>query len=90
LPADAPDAYEEALVMANELDRAAEYLIERLLDGELRLAALDEVQGYATVLEGDWQRQCRTRWRALIARNDVQAAINSVGRAASYALESRQ
>ena len=83
----APATYENALIVVDQPDRAAQALIVRLLDEAQRQKALLSVQTYApkpmTSLEMVWH----SRWRAVIARRDVQAAIQKVGRVASYNLE---
>jgi hypothetical protein len=84
---DAPATYEDALIVVDQPDRAAQVLIGRLLDEAQRRKALLSVQTYAptpgTPLEMLWH----SRRRAIIARSDVQAAIKKVGRVESYNLE---
>lgn len=62
-------------------------LIERLEDKDLRSAALLSVQDYAVPLRTPRQAESDKRRRALLARPDVQAAIQKVGRIESYKLE---
>ena len=85
--ADAPGAFQEALIGLNELDQAAQVLIGRLLDTDQRQAALQSVQDYAPRPEPQRSMDLDARWRALIARPKVQAAIWKVGRVESHRLE---
>jgi tetratricopeptide (TPR) repeat protein len=87
--ADAPGAYEEALISANELDRAANLLLERLRDKDQRTRALKNVQTYAAPLRTPRRVEYYARWRTVLARQDVQAAIRQVGRIEQYKLEGR-
>jgi beta-barrel assembly-enhancing protease len=84
---DAPDTYADAQILVNDPNRAAKLLIERLQDVDQRTAALLSVQTY-----GQWRNTPRmlkwhARWRAMLARADVQEAIQKVGRVESYHLE---
>jgi tetratricopeptide (TPR) repeat protein len=85
--ADAPDAFQEALIGLNDLDQAAQVLIGRLLDTDQRQAALQSVQDYAPRPEPQRSMDLDARWRAIIARPKVQAAIRKVGRVESYPFE---
>ena len=75
-----------ALVWAGKLDAAAELFIRRLSDPRLRGNALlaAQVRHESVPLSGD--ALYRDRWRALLEREDVQAAIKAVGRVQSYAV----
>jgi hypothetical protein len=84
---DDPSAYQYALIVVNQPDLAAQVLIERLLDPEQRREALATAQTYAEPTATPRDMELRARWRAVIARQDVQAAIQKVGRAESYHLE---
>jgi tetratricopeptide (TPR) repeat protein len=84
---DAPRTYEDALLMMNDAETAAKWLIERLDDKDLRSATLLSIQEYAVPLETPRQAELATLKRALIARPDVQAAIQKVGRIDKYNLE---
>jgi beta-barrel assembly-enhancing protease len=85
--ADGPDALESELVTTDHEDLAAQSLIARLLDPEQREEALRDVQKFAPIPESDWEKSFDVKWDALIARQDVQAAINKVGRAETFRLE---
>jgi tetratricopeptide (TPR) repeat protein len=85
--ADAPDAFQEALIGLNESDQAAQLLIARLLDPDQRQAALQGIQAYSPRPEPQRSMDLDARWRAIIARPKVQAAIRKVGRVESYRLE---
>ncbi|MGD0491679.1 MAG: hypothetical protein ABSC32_09045 [Steroidobacteraceae bacterium] len=85
--ADSPGTYEDALIAANDLDRAARVLVHRLADANERQAALASVQEYAPEPEGPVAATLDARLRAVIARQEVQRAINRVGRVERYDLE---
>ncbi len=87
--ADLPDAYEDALIYVNQLDRAAKLLLERLRDKNQRTQVLADVQTYAAPLRTPRQVEFYARWRTVLARKDVQAAIQQVGRVELYKLEER-
>lgn len=87
--ADAPNTYEDAQVLVNDPGGAARFLIERLQDVSQRAATLLSVQTY-----GSWRKTPRmlefdARRRAVLARADVQEAIQKVGRVESYRLEAQ-
>jgi tetratricopeptide (TPR) repeat protein len=84
-----PDAYWRALVMANDLDKAAELLIAQLSDKDRRLSALESVQIYMPPPGTRVEMNLEVRLKSLIARHDVQTAIAKVGRIDSYNLERR-
>lgn len=86
---DAMRVYEDALIVANHLDEAAKVLIDRLLDPDQRLAALASVQSYAQAPSTPRIEDLRTRRRAMIARREVQAAIQKVGRVEKFKLEAQ-
>jgi hypothetical protein len=84
---DAPRTYEDALLRMSDSDTAARWLIERLENADLRSAALLSVQDYAVPRETTRQAELRKRRREMIARADVQAEIQKVGRVESYKIE---
>jgi len=84
---DSPSDFEYALILVNQLDRAAEALIAQLRDADDRQNALLFVQNYAPVPGTAWELELEARRRAVIARPDVQAAIRKVGRVEAYRLE---
>jgi hypothetical protein len=84
--AQALDAYQEALLAAHRDDAAAQLLMTRLADPRLRSDALIAVQEYAELSLPPAVLEEQRRWRALIARPDVAAAIAQVGSQARYAL----
>jgi tetratricopeptide (TPR) repeat protein len=84
---DAPRAYEDALLLTNNIETAAKWLIERLDDKDQRSAALLSVQEYAVPRETTRQMELRKRKREMIARADVQTEIQKVGRIEKYDLE---
>jgi beta-barrel assembly-enhancing protease len=85
---DAPYSYEDALLTANRVDRAAAELIRELLDKYERQEALLHVQVFAPTPDTLRNLDLEARWRAMIDRPDVQSAIRKVGRVESYRLES--
>jgi tetratricopeptide (TPR) repeat protein len=87
--ADAPKAYEDALIVANQPDRAAKLLLERLRDKDQRPAVLASVQTYAVPPRTPRKIELEVRWRTVLARQDVHAAIQQVGRVEQYKLEER-
>lgn len=80
--------YQRALIMAGRIDEAADLLLERLANEETRVGALVEMQIYlddqvsadAAPLDIRYAEQKQL----LLARADVQEAIQSVGRVQSY------
>jgi tetratricopeptide (TPR) repeat protein len=87
--ADAPNTYEDAQVLINDLDRAASFLIERLQDVNHREAALLSVQTYGSWHKTPRMLQFDARRRAVLTRVDVREAIQKVGRVETYHLESQ-
>jgi tetratricopeptide (TPR) repeat protein len=85
--ADLPAAYADALITVNRLDRAADELVAELLDKVERQEALEHVQSYAPTPETPRNMEWDARRRAIIARPEVQAAIQEVGRIEAYSLE---
>ena len=85
--ADGPDALESELVTTGHMDLAAESLVARLLDPSQREEALRDVQKFEPIPESDWEKSFDVQWDALLAREDVRAAINKVGRAETFRLE---
>ncbi len=83
---DAPFTYLSALIVADQLDRAAQELRRQLAGLETRQQALDSVQTYLPEPGTSRQLLMRMRWQSVIARGDVQAAIVRVGRVESYDL----
>jgi hypothetical protein len=84
---DAALTYLGALIVANQLDRAAQELRRQLADPETRQEALGVVQTYALEPATPRDLEMRARWQSVLARQDVQKAIEKVGRAESYDLE---
>jgi tetratricopeptide (TPR) repeat protein len=84
---DAPRTYEDVLLLLNDAEAAAKWLIERLEDKDLRSATLLSIQDYAVPVLTPRQAELQKRRRALLARADVQAEIAKVGRVESYKIE---
>jgi hypothetical protein len=68
------------LIRADRLDEAAQLLIQRLQDPLLRHDALMEAQLYSDPPAPPQLQQARARWRWLLSRRDVRAAVARVGR----------
>jgi hypothetical protein len=77
---DADDTWLQVLLDSDDVDGAAAQLIAQLKDAEKRGAALAGVQDYRRPAEMPLMRDSRERWNALLARADVSAAIDEVGR----------
>lgn len=86
--ADYPPAYLSVLIVVNQLDRAAHELVTQLLDENGRQEALLSAQTFAPTRRTPWDMYLDARWQAVIARSDVQAAIQKAGRVEEYRLES--
>jgi beta-barrel assembly-enhancing protease len=84
---DAALTYLSALIIANELDRAAQELRRQLAEPATRQEALGVVQTYALEPATPRDLEMRARWQSVLARPDVQQAIDKVGRTDSYDLE---
>jgi hypothetical protein len=82
-----PEKYELGLVLAGQMDRAAQSLMIRLRDPAKRQDALELVQDFPALPSAKFEQDDDEAWRLLVARADVQSAINEVGRAGSYHLE---
>ncbi|HET6545798.1 MAG TPA: hypothetical protein VFG55_03535 [Rhodanobacteraceae bacterium] len=78
--ADAIETYETALLATNRLDEASDLLIERLRNDSWRRAAVAAMQDYAAIARSPRQQQVETHLRAVIARPQVQRALDKVGR----------
>lgn len=75
---DGDGIYTEALLERGQDDAAADALIASLEDPEQRGEALYSVQRF--IESGSFDPARLARWRAMVAREDVQAAINRHGR----------
>jgi hypothetical protein len=84
---DAPRTYQDALLLTNGFDAAAQWLIDRLQDRDLRSGTLLSIQDYAVPALTPRQAELNKRNRALVARSDVQAEVHKVGRVEKYNLE---
>lgn len=77
---DSDDTWQLAMLDAGDFDGAAALLIGRLRDPQTRYEALGEVQEYLAIPRLPKQAEERARWEKLLARADVAATINEVGR----------
>jgi tetratricopeptide (TPR) repeat protein len=85
--AEAPGAYEDALLAGNQLDLAAHELVAELMNPAERQGALLSIQSFAPKPGTPRDMDLGARRRAVIARPEVQEEILKVGRVESYALE---
>lgn len=81
-----PGHYRDALIADNRMDEAAQALIAQLADPMERGQVLLELQDMRTgpVLEGE--RDFHARWKQMEQRADVRAAVERVGRVATWPL----
>jgi len=77
---DAPDSWQEAMLDWGDMDGAAALYIARLRDPEDRASALYAAQTFKPVPRMPGELESIERWRKMLARPDVTAAINEVGR----------
>lgn len=84
---DAPRTYEDALLLTDDVESAAKWLVERLEDKDLRSATLLSIQDFAVPRGTARQAELRKRRVALLAISDVRAEIQKVGRIESYKIE---
>jgi hypothetical protein len=77
---DANDTWQYAMLESGDEDGAAAALIAQLRDTETRGSALATVQDYPPHIRSARMRESHDRWAHLVARADVTAAINEVGR----------
>lgn len=87
--AEAPGAYEAALIAVGQLDRAAHELVAELVNTTERQDALLSIQTFASAPGTPRDIDLAARRRAVIARPEVQAEIGKVGRIESYAVEAQ-
>jgi beta-barrel assembly-enhancing protease len=85
---DAPDTWQDVMLDSGDMDGAAALLISRLHDVKERDAALASVQMYSKIIEPPKTAEARKRRDVLLARDDVRAAIDAVGRRAVFAVYS--
>jgi hypothetical protein len=83
---DAPVTYQAALVVANRAEEVAEVFISRLQDPATRFDALVEAQEYLEPRIPPFVQETRDRWRSILKRHDVHAAIAKVGNIQKYAI----
>jgi tetratricopeptide (TPR) repeat protein len=77
--------YRDALVVAGDLDGVTRILLAQLKDPVLRNEALYDAQVMAAAPGvGARDTEYARRWRSIIARSEVRAAIDAVGRVETY------
>ena len=81
---DALASYQGALLFSGDADGAAAVLIDRLRDPRERADTLFSVQIFGEAANAPNETRERSRWRELLERADVRAAIERVGRIESY------
>jgi len=84
--ADAIATWQDALLLHGDLDEAAALLIERLGKPAWRNDALVAMQHYAEVTETPLEKLLHQRWNTVTARDDVQAAMQKVGRVETFGM----
>jgi tetratricopeptide (TPR) repeat protein len=77
---DAADTWNSAMLESGDEDGAAAALIAQLRDPQMRGDALKSVQQYPPRILSARARDFRERWTKLVARADVLAVVNDVGR----------
>jgi hypothetical protein len=88
------NTFQIALLDGDQLDEATGFLISRLQDADRRLGALTEVQEYSEYY-GSFERapeRAKLRikqWQAVVGRQDVQAAIEKVGKVEKFEYRGR-
>lgn len=82
--ADAIATWEDALLLHGDLDAAAALLVERLENPEWRNDALVDLQRFDEVTVTPVEKVIQERWHAIVARPDVQAAVQKVGRVGRF------
>jgi beta-barrel assembly-enhancing protease len=86
--ADSPKTYQTALIEAGDNDAAAAILIERLKSPRLRSDVLTEIQDYRDPQDLTWPVKSNTRFKTILARDDVRKTLDKVGRIESFDLRS--
>lgn len=84
---DAIATWQAALLHAGDMDESARLLIERLASEQWRTDALSEMQIYADIQAAPMDAERLKRWRAVVARPDVQRALDKVGRIETFKLD---
>ncbi len=77
---DAMTTYQAALVIAGRMDEAVELLVERLRSEDWRKGALADMQTYTEIAHTPLDKDHMTRWREILAREDVRETLDKVGR----------
>jgi tetratricopeptide (TPR) repeat protein len=81
---DAGDTWQTTALDSGDIDGAAALLISRLRDPEQRTAALLSVQIFKPIKAPPGGAADEKRWQALVARPDVAAVIDEVGRRETF------
>ncbi|HEV7715994.1 MAG TPA: hypothetical protein VGO53_10380, partial [Steroidobacteraceae bacterium] len=83
---DALSIFQEALLVANNMDEAASLAVRRLESPQLRGDMLMEIQEYREPALSPLEKRVRDGWRQLRKRPDVRAAVAKVGRIEQFPL----
>lgn len=81
---DAVATWQTALIITDDLQGAANLLLERLKREDWRNQALVDIQDYMELPATPILSKRRAQWKALLARPEVRSAIESVGRVERY------
>jgi tetratricopeptide (TPR) repeat protein len=81
---DAPATLQSALIETGRHDEAAKLLAQRLADPLERGDALEDLQDFYELPATKVVQQWRKQWKVFMARRDVRAAIDKVGRIERY------
>ncbi|MBO9664084.1 hypothetical protein [Dokdonella sp.] len=81
---DAIATWQMALVITDDLQGAANLLLERLRREDWRNQALVDIQDYMELPSTPILSKRRLQWKALLARPEVRSAIENVGRVERY------
>ena len=84
---DAITAWQSALVVTNNIDAAADLLVERLDNETWRSDALVSMQDYLDTTETPISAEQTQRWKRVVAQPKVQKALTKVGRIEHFNLD---
>lgn len=87
---DALQTAQATLLEAGDPDAAAELMISRLKDLDERSIALAQIQIYAEEPRTERQKKLDALWESFLARPDVAAAIQAVGRRDRFPIHSME
>lgn len=88
--ADAISAWQEALIVTNNMDAATDLLVERLANEAWRSEALVDMQDYLDSPGTPFATEEMRRWKAIVAEPKVQSELAKVGRIEHFNLDPEQ